>query len=146
MGGKTDSVCCWRDRDGGGCDVGMGWVVWVGRIYVCWSWPLQFEPGIGYQILDCILRDYTYDAWEQSKNGYATVEVMFIMYIRVKIVRPDMLVLVDVWPITKGLLTNCKREPANSPDVDEIEPLWIKRPIRKCKADTVNSLISGLYP
>lgn len=71
------------------------------------------------------------------------------MYIHVKIVRADMLVLVDAWPITKGLLTNYKREPVNSPDVNEIEPLWheqIKRPVRKYEADTVNSLISGLYP
>lgn len=31
VGGTTDGLCCWRDRDGGGCNLGMEWVVSVKR-------------------------------------------------------------------------------------------------------------------
>lgn len=30
VGGTTDCICCWRDRHGGGCDIGVEWFVGVG--------------------------------------------------------------------------------------------------------------------
>lgn len=66
VGGTTDGLCGWRDRNGGGCDLGVERVVGIeGNIFLTvavWAWHQVRVLDIGYLLSG--VGEYTSGAWE----------------------------------------------------------------------------------